>query len=55
MANPNYQLLVDAAKLLKPILGELVFVGGCTTGLHITDTAAADVRPTWNTPNSPKN
>jgi hypothetical protein len=30
MANPNFQLLVDAAKLLKPILGELVFVGGCT-------------------------
>src|SRR5882762_6743109 len=23
MANPNFQLLVDAAKLLKPILGEL--------------------------------
>jgi len=31
--NPNYQLLVDAAKLLKPILGVLVFVGGCTTGI----------------------
>jgi len=46
MANPNLQLLVDAAKLLKPILGELVFVGGCTTGLLITDKAAADVRPT---------
>lgn len=37
MANPNLQLLVDAAKLLKPILGELVFVGGCTTALLITD------------------
>src|SRR5207302_11353038 len=33
MANPNCQLLVDAAKLLRPILGELVFVGGCATGL----------------------
>jgi hypothetical protein len=43
MANPNFQLLVDAAKLLKPILGELVFVGGCTTALLITDKAAADV------------
>jgi hypothetical protein len=31
MVNPNFQILVDAAKLLKPILGELVFVGGCTT------------------------
>lgn len=48
MANPNLQLLVDAAKLLKPILGELVFVGGCTTGLLITDEAAADVRPTYD-------
>jgi len=26
MANPNLQLLTDAAKLLKPILGELVFL-----------------------------
>lgn len=48
MANPNFQLLVDAAKLLKPILGELVFVGGCATGLLITDKAAADVRPTYD-------
>ena len=44
MANPNYQL-IDAAKLLKPMLGELVFVGGCSTGLLITDKAAADARP----------
>jgi hypothetical protein len=29
MANPNLQLLTDAAELLRPILGELVFVGGC--------------------------
>jgi hypothetical protein len=48
MANPNLQLLVDAAKLLKPILGELVFVGGCTTALLITDKAASDVRPTYD-------
>jgi hypothetical protein len=46
MANPNLQLLTDAAKLLKPILGELVFVGGCATALLITDSAAAEVRPT---------
>jgi hypothetical protein len=44
MANPNYQLVVNAAKLVKPILDELVFVGGCATGLLITDRAAADVR-----------
>jgi hypothetical protein len=48
MANPNLQLLTDAAKLLEPILGELVFVGGCATALLISDTAAADVRPTFD-------
>lgn len=48
MVSPNLQLLVDAAKLLKPILGELVFVGGCTTALLITDKGAADVRPTYD-------
>ncbi len=48
MVNPNFQLLVDAAKLLKPILGELVVVGGCTTALLITDKAAPDVRPTYD-------
>jgi hypothetical protein len=48
MANPNLQLLTDAAKLLQPILGELVFVGGCATALLITDSAAADVRPTFD-------
>src|SRR5580692_691678 len=48
MANPNLQLLTDAAKLLGPVLGELVFVGGCATALLITDNAAADVRPTFD-------
>ena len=48
MANPNLQLLTDAAKLLKPILGELVFVDGCATALLITDSAAADVRPAFD-------
>jgi len=36
MANPNLQLLTDAAKLLRAILGELVFVGGCATGFRTT-------------------
>jgi hypothetical protein len=48
MANPNLGLLTDAAKLLQPLLQELVFVGGCATALLITDTAAADVRPTFD-------
>lgn len=34
MADPNRALF------------ELVFVGGCTTGLFITDTAAGGIRPT---------
>jgi hypothetical protein len=46
--NPNLELLRRAATLLKPLLDELVFVGGCTTGLLITDEAAADVRPTYD-------
>ena len=48
MANRDLELLTDAAKLLKPLLGELVFVGGCATALLITDKAAADVRPTFD-------
>jgi hypothetical protein len=48
MANPNLELLTDAAKLLEPLLDELVFVGGCATALLITDKAAAYVRPTFD-------
>src|SRR6266404_1526059 len=46
MPNPNLELLKIAANLLRPIADELVFVGGCTTGLLITEDASADVRPT---------
>lgn len=48
MPNPNLHLLKDAARVLEPILPELVFVGGCATVLMITDDAAADVRPTFD-------
>src|SRR5215469_6367139 len=48
MSKHNLDLLIEAARLLKPLLGELVFVGGSTTALLITDKAAADVRPTYN-------
>jgi len=48
MAHPNLQLLTEAAKLLIPILDELVFVGGCTTGLLISDEGAGAVRPTFD-------
>ena len=30
------------------MLGEVVFVGGCTTTLFITDKTAAEVRPTYD-------
>lgn len=48
MPNQNLELLTQAARFLKPLLSELVFVGGSTTALLITDKAAADVRPTYD-------
>jgi len=45
MANRNLELLIVAVKLLRPVLSELVFVGGCATGLLVSDEAAAEVRP----------
>jgi hypothetical protein len=46
MQNSNIELLKNVAKRLGPLLSEVVFVGGCTAGLFITDQAAAEVRPT---------
>src|ERR1035437_2265717 len=46
MRDTNRQLLLSAARLLRPLLEELVFVGGCVTGLLITDEAAPSVRAT---------
>jgi hypothetical protein len=66
MANPNLEFLTDAAKLLSPLLQELVFVGGCVTALPIADKAAAmcvlrlmwtqlrKLRPMPNTINFPR-
>ena len=48
MSKHNLELLTDAARLLQPLLDELVFVGGSTTALLITDKAAAEVRPTYD-------
>jgi len=48
MPNRNLELLTDAAELLRPVLDDLVFVGGCATALLITDQAAAEVRPTFD-------
>ena len=46
MHDPNLQLLEAAARLLEPLLDDVVFVGGCVTGLLITDSATAGTRPT---------
>jgi hypothetical protein len=48
MSKHNLERLVEAARLLRPLLGELVFVGGSTTALFITDKAAAEVRSTYD-------
>lgn len=46
MADPNIEMLKLAVAQLGDLVNELVFVGGSTTGLFITDEASADVRPT---------
>ena len=46
MADPNRALFESVVHLLAPLLDELVFVGGCMTGLFITDPAAGGIRPT---------
>jgi len=46
MRDPNLLLLENAARLLRPVLDELVFVGGSIAGLLITDPGSAGVRPT---------
>jgi predicted nucleotidyltransferase len=44
--NPNLDQVVAAAAKLRPLLNQIAFVGGCVTGLLLTDPAAAPVRPT---------
>jgi hypothetical protein len=46
MKDPNLRLLEAAAKVLQPVLDELVFVGGRATGLLISDPGSGGVRPT---------
>ncbi len=45
-SDPNRELLERAAELLRPLLDELVFVGGCATGLLISDPGSGGVRQT---------
>ena len=46
MADANLELLQWAVDLLGPVADEIVLVGGCATGLLITDPAAAPPRVT---------
>jgi predicted nucleotidyltransferase len=48
MADPNIERLIKAARLLKPVLDEVVFVGGSITGLFVSDPAAGAVRATFD-------
>jgi len=44
--NPNIEILQEAIDLLGSLAGELVFLGGCATGLLLTDPAAPSPRVT---------
>jgi hypothetical protein len=46
VVDPNRALFEAVVRLLAPVLDDFVFVGGCTTGLFLTDPAASRVRPT---------
>jgi predicted nucleotidyltransferase len=46
MPNPNLDRLIATAALLRPMLGELVFVGGAVTSLLVTDEGAGLPRTT---------
>jgi hypothetical protein len=44
--NPNLLMLETAAEKLEPLLDGVVFLGGCATGLLVTDPAAPPIRAT---------
>lgn len=46
MANPNLELLIAITNAMGPLREQVVFVGGCATGLLITQPLVADVRAT---------
>jgi predicted nucleotidyltransferase len=48
MRHPNLELLEAAAERLQSLLAEIVFVGGCATGLLITDPGASPVRRSYD-------
>ncbi len=46
MADPNIELLSGIAHAMGPLCEQVVFVGGCATGLLISQPLVADARPT---------
>lgn len=46
MADPNLALLMGMAQAMGPLCEQVVFVGGCATGLLIDNPTLMDVRPT---------
>jgi hypothetical protein len=48
MRHANLEQLITTAQLPRPMLDELVFVGGSVTGLLITDEAAGQPRTTYD-------
>ncbi|MDQ6971438.1 MAG: hypothetical protein Q9M30_02195, partial [Mariprofundaceae bacterium] len=43
-SDPNLVMLQEVAAGFGPLLGDIVFLGGCATGLMIVDQAAPDIR-----------
>ena len=46
MANPNLVMLIAMAQAMGSLCEQVVFVGGCATGLLVDDAELIDVRPT---------
>lgn len=46
ITNPNIEILEAAVELLDELVDRLVFLGGCATGLLLTDAAAPPIRAT---------
>jgi len=42
--NPNLDILIQAVEQLGELTDEMVFIGGCATGLLITDKAAPPIK-----------
>jgi hypothetical protein len=46
VANPNLALLIGMVQAMGPVRDRVVFVGGCSTGLLLSDAALMNVRAT---------